>query len=128
MLARIPLRMYHKQVLMNRAASDQVYRAIADPTRRAILDLLSVSDRSVKELTAEFTISQPAISQHLRELRAARLVAAKRVHRRNQYRLTATPLRPVLAWLGRYRHLVDPAGHHWALGAAPPAAARKSRS
>ena len=75
--------MYHKQVLMNRAASDQVYRAIADPTRRAILDLLSVSDRSVKELTAEFTISQPAISQHLRELRAARLVAAKRVHRRN---------------------------------------------
>jgi DNA-binding transcriptional ArsR family regulator len=113
---------------MNRAASDQVYRAIADPTRRAILDLLSVSDRSVKELTAEFSISQPAISQHLRELRAARLVASKRVQRQNQYRLTAASLRPVLAWLGRYRHLVDPSGHHWAIGDAPAAGARKPRS
>lgn len=101
---------------MGSAVEDRVYRAIADPTRRAILDLLASAERSVKELTAEFSVSQPAISQHLAELKAARLVAAKRVHRENRYRLTPAPLGAVLTWLGRYRHLVDPAGHHWAIG------------
>jgi len=95
---------------------DQVFRAIADPTRRSILDMLASSERSVKELTASFAISQPAVSQHLRELRSARLVSARRVHRENRYRLTAAPLGPVVAWLDKYRHLIDPAGHHWAIG------------
>lgn len=93
-----------------------VYRAIADPTRRKIIDLLAESERSVKELTAAFSISQPAISKHLVELKSARLVAARRVHRENRYRLTAVGLAPVAAWLNRYRHLIDPAGHHWAIG------------
>src|SRR5579864_3062291 len=100
---------------MIRAIPDQVYRAIADPTRRAILDLLADSERSVKELTAAFSISQPAISQHLLELRSARLVVSRRAHRENRYRLTAAPLGDVFAWLDKYRHLVDPAGHHWAI-------------
>lgn len=103
---------------MVRTASDQVYRAIADPTRRAILDLLSNSERSVRELTAAFSISQPAISQHLLELRSAKLVVARRAHRENRYRLTAEPLGQVVAWVDKYRHLVDPAGHHWAIGPA----------
>ncbi len=103
---------------MNAGIADPVYRAIADPTRRAILDLLAASEHSVKELTAAFSISQPAISQHLLELRAARLVSARRVHRENRYRLTAEPLRQVLSWLDSYRHLIDPAGHHWAIGRA----------
>ena len=97
---------------------DHVYRAIADPTRRAILDLLANSEHSVKQLTAAFSISQPAISQHLLELRSAKLVAARRVHRENRYRLTAAPLGSVLAWVDKYRRLVDPAGHHWAIGPA----------
>jgi DNA-binding transcriptional ArsR family regulator len=100
---------------MAETASDQVYRAIADPTRRAILDLLSESERSVKELTAEFSISQPAISQHLLELRSAKLVVARRSHRENRYRLTAEPLGRVSAWLGKYRRFIDPSGHHWAV-------------
>jgi DNA-binding transcriptional ArsR family regulator len=107
---------YHKQVLMSRSTADRVYRAISDPTRRAILDLLAGSEKSVKELTAEFSMSQPAISQHLGELKSAKLVAARRVHRENRYRLTARPLAPVLTWLDRYRRFVDPAGHHWAIG------------
>ena len=101
---------------MSKTAPERVYRAIADPTRRAILDLLAASERSVKELTAEFSISQPAVSQHLRELRSARLVAARREHREQRYRLTAAPLAPVVAWLDQYRHFIDPAGHHWAVG------------
>ena len=94
----------------------QTFSALADPTRRAILDLLAESERSVKELTAEFTISQPAISQHLGELKAAKLVAARKVHRENRYRLTAKPLKPVMRWLDGYRRIMDPAGHQWALG------------
>jgi DNA-binding transcriptional ArsR family regulator len=102
---------------MGSSAPDQVYRAISDGTRRGILDLLAGSERSVKELTAAFSISQPAISQHLLELRLAKLVVARRVHRENRYRLTGAPLGQVAAWLDKYRHLIDPAGHHWAIGA-----------
>jgi DNA-binding transcriptional ArsR family regulator len=105
---------------MSVAAQDRVYRAIADPTRRAILDLLAGSERSVKDLTAKFSISQPAVSQHLRELRSAKLVAARRVHRENHYRLTAAPLGPVVGWLDKYRHIIDPAGHHWAIARRQP--------
>jgi DNA-binding transcriptional ArsR family regulator len=92
-----------------------VFRAVADPTRRAILDLLAVSERSVQELTARFAISQPAISQHLRELREARLVTARRVRREQRYRLTAEPLRTVHDWTERYRRFFDVAGHMWTL-------------
>src|SRR5579863_4926889 len=99
---------------MNRPGSDKVYRAIADPTRRAILDILSNSECSVKELTAEFSISQPAVSQHLAELKAAQLVAVRKVHRENRYRLTAGPLRPVMTWLDGFRRVTDPSGHQWA--------------
>lgn len=93
-----------------------VYAAIADPTRRAILDRLMQSECSVKEIASSFAISQPAISQHLRELRIARLVSYRKVHRENRYRLTAAPLRPVFKWLDRYRTFTDPAGHFWVIG------------
>jgi DNA-binding transcriptional ArsR family regulator len=101
---------------MHQAETDKVYHAIADPTRRTILDILAGSERSVKELTAEFSMSQPAISQHLGELKSAKLVAARKVHRENRYRLTARPLRSVITWLDGFRRVVDPAGHQWAIG------------
>lgn len=103
---------------MHHAENARVYHAIADPTRREILDLLAASERSVKELTAEFAVSQPAISQHLRELKAARLVAVRQVGREHHYRLTAAPLRPVMTWLDGFRRLADSQGHQWALGPA----------
>jgi DNA-binding transcriptional ArsR family regulator len=59
---------------MARKAPDPVFRAVADPTRRAILDLLTTSERAVKELTAAFSISPPAISRHLQ--------GNKRIHRK----------------------------------------------
>ncbi|MBE7182615.1 MAG: winged helix-turn-helix transcriptional regulator [Terriglobus roseus] len=60
-------------------STDVVFKAIAHPARRKIISLLSESDRSVKELTAAFSMTQPAVSQHLRELRAADLVASRKV-------------------------------------------------
>ena len=82
--------------------SIDVFRAIADPTRRALLDLLRTSDRSVNELAEPFQMTQPAISQHLRVLRHAGLVRPKQVGRQRVYRLNARPLREVREWAVRY--------------------------
>lgn len=94
---------------------DQVFKAIAHPARREILSLLAASTLSVKELTAQFKISQPAISQHLKELKLARLVAAQKSGIEQRYRLTPEPLKHVVKWSEQYRRLIDPAGHLWDL-------------
>ena len=78
---------------------DQVFRALGDRTRRHILELLSEDERSVKELTSAFGISQPAISQHLRVLRQAGLASERKVGRNRLYRMDSAPLRQVEAWL-----------------------------
>jgi DNA-binding transcriptional ArsR family regulator len=103
-----------------------VFKAIADPTRRKIIHLLSRSDCSVKELTASFSVSQPAISQHLRELRSARLVASERIGLEHRYRLTGSPLRDVVDWAEQYKRFFDPAGHAWSF--TPLVKHAKSRS
>ncbi len=97
---------------------DPVFRAVADPTRRKIIDLLAQSQQSVKQLTANFDISQPAVSQHLRELRNSKLVRSERLGVEQIYSLTADPLAEVYHWVSRYRILFDPSGHVWAF--APP--------
>ncbi len=94
-------------------SADTMFKAIAHPIRREIIALLSSSDRSVKELTAQFKITQPAISQHLRELRDANLVASERVGMERLYRLTGEPLKLVYEWSSQYRRFFDPAGHAW---------------
>src|SRR5579871_3957225 len=93
---------------------DSVFKAIAHPARRKILSLLSESQSSVKDLTAAFDMSQPAVSQHLRELRDARLVTSEKVGMEHIYRLTGRPLRAVYEWSGQYKRFFDPAGHAWA--------------
>jgi len=92
---------------------DSVFKAIAHPTRRAIISLLAGGARSVKDLTAEFETSQPAISQHLKELRAAKLVSSERVGLEQHYQLTPRPLKYVVEWSDKYRTLIDPSGHAW---------------
>jgi DNA-binding transcriptional ArsR family regulator len=99
---------------------DSVFKAIAHPARRGIIRLLAISARSVKELTAEFDMSQSAVSQHLKELREAELVASERIGLEHRYRLTPQPLRHVLKWSDGYRSLIDPSGHLWALAPASP--------
>jgi DNA-binding transcriptional ArsR family regulator len=95
------------------ALRDPVFKAIADPTRRKIIGLLAKSQCSVKELTAAFDMSQPAISQHLRELRNSKLVVAEKVGLEHRYRLTGAPLRDVFQWVSQYRTFFDPSGHAW---------------
>jgi DNA-binding transcriptional ArsR family regulator len=92
---------------------DVIFKAIAHPARREILALLAAANRSVKELTATFTISQPAVSQHLRELRDAQLVTSEKVGLEQRYRLTGAPLKLIFDWSSRYRHFFDPSGHAW---------------
>jgi DNA-binding transcriptional ArsR family regulator len=89
---------------MHRARADSdVYRAIADPTRRAILDRLRAGPAPVNALAAGFSLSRPAISKHLRILRASRLVEEQRVGRERLYRLQPEPLQSAIGWLEGYR-------------------------
>src|ERR687897_2040943 len=81
----------------------EALEALADPTRRRIVELLAEGDRDVGELVAEFPISQPAVSRHLRVLRAHGLVRARAEAQRRIYSLDAGPLAELDAWLARYR-------------------------
>jgi DNA-binding transcriptional ArsR family regulator len=102
------------------ARAVDVFRAVADPTRRAILDRLRSAELSVNDLAGPFDMTQPAISQHLRVLLDAGLVEAEQIGRQRLYKLNAQPLREVFQWSGLYRHLfVDPAGHAWRITARP---------
>jgi DNA-binding transcriptional ArsR family regulator len=78
------------------------YGAIADPTRRQILDLLSEGEIPAGELASHFSVSRPAVSRHLRVLRGARLVRETRRGRHRFYALNAGPLREVDSWVRRY--------------------------
>ena len=88
---------------MTAAAKADVYRAIADPTRRAILDRLRAGGAPVNALAADFAQTRPAISKHLRVLKQARLVKEQRVGRERVYRLDPVPLQQIVGWLEGYR-------------------------
>lgn len=90
-----------------RQPSRDVFGALADPTRRALLDLLRGGDRPVNELAAEFHVTRPAISQHLRVLREHGLVTEEKVGRQRFYRLRAAALREVSAWIAAYEEFWD---------------------
>ena len=80
------------------------FAALADPTRRAVLDLLRARGRQpAGTIAAEFTVSRPAISKHLRLLRKARLVHEHREGRHRVYQLNPAPLLEVDGWLEAYR-------------------------
>lgn len=89
---------------MHRAqAHADVFRAIADPTRRAILDRLRIRPAPVNSLAADFAQSRPAISKHLKILREADIVSEERIGRERVYRLNPAPLRDVVDWIEGYR-------------------------
>ena len=95
---------------------NSVFEALADPTRRAVLDLLATREQSVSDLVARFRVTQPAISHHLRILREAGLVKNRRSGRQRLYRLQARPLREVHHWLAHYERFwtekLDRLGEH----------------
>ncbi len=81
----------------------EVFRALADPTRRAVFERLVGHEMSVSELKAGFPVSQPAISQHLAALRKAGLVHERREGRHAYYRGDPRGLTPLVDWVDRYR-------------------------
>lgn len=85
------------------AAEDRIFQALADPSRRAIFESLTRGEAAVKELTARFAISQPAVSQHLANLKSAGLVRGRREGRRVFYRVEPRGMTPLIDWVARYR-------------------------
>jgi DNA-binding transcriptional ArsR family regulator len=80
-----------------------VFRAIADPTRRAILDRLRAGPAPVNALAEDFAQTRPAISKHLRVLRKASLVTEQRCGRERLYQLEPRRLQPIASWIEGYR-------------------------
>jgi DNA-binding transcriptional ArsR family regulator len=85
-------------------ALDSVFAALADPTRRRILELLASAELCVTELTRSFSVSMPAISKHLRVLEKAGLITRERDGRLHRVRLKAEPMRAAAGWIERYRN------------------------
>jgi DNA-binding transcriptional ArsR family regulator len=80
-----------------------VFRALADPTRRAVFERLTLGEVAVKSLTAHFDVSQPAISQHLAALRRAGLVSERREGRLAYYRVEPRGLKPLVDWIEHHQ-------------------------
>jgi DNA-binding transcriptional ArsR family regulator len=85
------------------AAENRIFQALADPSRRAIFESIMSGEAAVKDLTARFDISQPAVSQHLATLKTAGLVNGRREGRCVYYRVEPRGMKPLVDWLAHYR-------------------------
>jgi DNA-binding transcriptional ArsR family regulator len=96
-------------------ASFDAFTAVADPTRRAMLERLLPcgAERTAGELGADFGLSQPTVSQHLKVLREAGLVSFRDEGRCRIYQLRPGPLDAVHRWINKVVEVTDPAGHVW---------------
>lgn len=90
---------------MSRDTLSAAFAALADPTRRAILDRLLVGEASVAELAEPFEMTPRAVSKHVAVLEAAGLVTRGRDAQRRPSRIRAEPLADIDSWLGSYRRL-----------------------
>jgi DNA-binding transcriptional ArsR family regulator len=88
-------------------ADADTFTAIAHPVRRQLLDLLVDAEQPVSRLAARFSITRPAISQHLKVLLDAWLVSEHRQGRERIYRLQPQPLKELDTWLESYRRFWD---------------------
>jgi DNA-binding transcriptional ArsR family regulator len=84
-------------------AENKIFHALADPSRRAIFESLSGGEAAVKDLTARFEISQPAVSQHLAILKDAGLVSGRRAGRSVYYKVEPRGMKPLIDWIEHYR-------------------------
>ncbi len=102
--------------MLTRNAPADVFYAVADPTRRALLDLLARREEPVGSLAAHFAMSRPAISQHLAVLLRTRLVKVRRVGRQRHYCLRPKPLEQIYNWVALYERFwtkkLDALGEH----------------
>jgi DNA-binding transcriptional ArsR family regulator len=82
-----------------------MFEVLAEPRRREILDLLRSGEQPVGDLVRQLTLTQPAVSKHLKVLREAGLVEVRQDAQRRWYRLRPEPLAEIDAWLAPYRRL-----------------------
>jgi DNA-binding transcriptional ArsR family regulator len=80
------------------------FEAVAEPRRRAILDILRAGERPAGDLVSALALSQPGVSKHLKLLREAGLVSVRADGQRRLYRLQPQGLKELEAWLAPYRH------------------------
>lgn len=80
-----------------------LFKALSDPSRLAIFERLTRGEAPVRALTAQFEISQPAVSQHLAVLKAAGLVTVRRDGRLMHYQVEPKGLKPLVDWLAHYQ-------------------------
>ena len=97
------LRIINPMVNNSSEQLNTVFLALADPTRRAILERLAHGEASGTELAQPFSISVPAISKHLRVLEHADLILRRKDGRTHLFRLAARPMRDAATWLEQYR-------------------------
>jgi DNA-binding transcriptional ArsR family regulator len=90
-------------VLKQRVPIDQVFQALADPSRRIIVEQLSRGPASVSELAAPLPMSLPAVVQHLQVLESTGLVTSEKVGRTRTCRIEPAALRPVEQWIAERR-------------------------
>lgn len=81
----------------------EIFRTLGDPTRLAVFECVAVEELSVSELTQRFSVSQPAISQHLSILRNCGLVEQRRVGKNVFYKAHPEGMKPMINWLSHYR-------------------------
>jgi DNA-binding transcriptional ArsR family regulator len=100
---------------MRPVKQDRIFRAVADPTRRSILERLHERELSVLELGKPFRMTQPSLSKHLSVLRRSGLISARRSGRHRYYRLVPEPIEQIAVWAAQFRDVRDPSGHVWRL-------------
>ncbi len=86
---------------------DSLFAALADPTRRAIVDQLRKGEASAGDLARPFALSQPAVSRHLRTLREAGLIDTRRAGTKRMFRLKPHRLSELDAWLDKFRAIME---------------------
>lgn len=92
---------------MSASAKHDVFQAIADPTRRKVLQLLAEGDLPISEITSHFSMSRTAIAKHLHILSEAELVSGRKVGREKRFRLQPEPLAELKQWLSFYDQFWD---------------------
>jgi DNA-binding transcriptional ArsR family regulator len=95
------------RTVMSAAEKHDVFQAIADPTRRKILELLAKKDLAVTEISSQFPMSRTAVSKHLRILTEAKLVNGQKIGREKRYTLQPEPIKEIKNWLSYFDQYWD---------------------
>jgi DNA-binding transcriptional ArsR family regulator len=104
-----------------------VFRALADPTRRGILEVIAIKPTHVAQLAERFPMSRPAISKHLGVLKSAGLVRFTEQGKKRLYTMEPAPLKSADLWLEHYRHFWTESLHHLKLHSEGKHASRKKK-